>query len=91
MEATIKTPKTQFYLDFTYQKNEAHHITIKGLDEFWQEAGGTQTRLEIYVNLGTHQETIDVTIPFRGHRVKQYAVEFICWKVGVTLSEIEKH
>ncbi len=81
LEATIKTPKTQAHVNFTNNPTAIHHITIKGLEEFWQSAGGTQTGLQIYFNFDNQQETIDTRIPFRGQHVKLYAVEFVCWKL----------
>ena len=92
LETTIKTPQTRTHLNFNYDTQAAHHIMIKGLNEFWQNTTETKTQLEIYFNLDSDKETIQITIPFRGSRVKQYAVEFICWKIlNVITNKIEKY
>jgi nicotinamide-nucleotide amidase len=81
LEVAINTPSTHKNINFTNNPNTTQHITIKGLDEFWQNAGGTQTNLHIHFNLDNRQETIDVKIPFRGQHVKLYAAEFVCSKL----------
>lgn len=81
LESLIKTPKNYRYLKFSEQENKNQQITIKGLAEFWQGDDVTQTTLEIYFDLNGKQELLQVETPFRGYRVKQYAVEFICWKI----------
>lgn len=87
LESTIKTPKTFSHLSFIHEKNEPQHVTIKGLDEFWHHSEATKTQLKIQFNFSHQKELIEVTIPFRGHRVKQYAVEFVCWKLFECLME----
>ena len=82
LEATIKTPQTYPHLEFIYDKNQAHHVTIKGLSEFWQGSESTKTKLAIYFNFASKQDAAESVIPFRGHRVKQYAVEWICWRIN---------
>ncbi len=79
LESIIKTPKTSSHLDF-FRDNEPH-VHIKGLDEFWKSSDTTQTTLTILFNLDEKKETIESVIPFRGMRVKQYAVEFICKQI----------
>ncbi len=89
LESTIKTPKTVARLDFGLDKNITPNITIHGLKEFWQQSESTQTELSIHFNLADKQKTITSIIPFRGYRVKQYAVEFICWKLCELLHEMK--
>lgn len=81
LEATIKTPKTFSHLNFIHDKNKTHHLIINGLDEFWQNSTATQTTIKMDLNLNHHKDSIESLIPFRGQRVKQYAVEWICWKL----------
>lgn len=76
LENTLKTPATYLHLDFFPQSNAT--ITIKGLDAFWQNKTGTQTSLEIQF-MG--QKFLKKQIPFRGSRVKQYALELICHEI----------
>ncbi len=81
LESTLKTPNTFSHLHFVSDNNKARHITIEGLTEFWQGSESTQTELTMYFNLENQQETLQVVVPFRGARVKKYAVEFICRKI----------
>jgi len=81
LETTLKTPKTFNQLEFTSTVTDHHDILITGLDEFWQSKDVTQTQLSIEFNFSSKQNKVSTTIPFRGDRVKHYAVEFICWKV----------
>ena len=81
LEATLKTPKTIAHLHFTHHEKNLPHITIKVLEEFWQGKDAIETTLTIDFNFTDKKDFIDATIPFHGLRVKQYAVEFICWKI----------
>jgi nicotinamide-nucleotide amidase len=80
LESHLKTPKTYPHLYFTHNPHEAN-VTIKGLEEFWQASEKTQTQLIIEFNFNHNKNVTESIIPFRGHRVKQYALEFICWKL----------
>ncbi len=82
LEACIKTPDTQTKLAFTYDKQCAANLLIQGLDAFWKKDMSTvKTTLELQFNLDSIQETLNLTIPFRDDRVKQYAVELTCSKM----------
>ncbi|EKD73108.1 MAG: hypothetical protein ACD_45C00461G0005 [uncultured bacterium] len=82
LESLLKTPTTYSHLQFDPKKNHTHQIMIKGLDEFWQGTSNkSQTRLEIHFTFPNKSDVIHADIPFRGLRVKHYAVEFICWKI----------
>ena len=85
LETTLKTPKNQQHLDF-HSSNEnfkapATYIDISGLKAFWHEKNTTQATLDMTFHMLGKNTDISTTIPFRGQRVKQYAVEFICWKI----------
>lgn len=85
LESMLKTPETNSHLIFLYdlkKSSAALQIKISGLTEFWQQIDNyTNTVLEIsFIIQGKNQESKH-TIPFRGYRVKQYAVEFICWQI----------
>lgn len=76
LEYTLKTPENSSYLQFSAQNPD---IIIHGLQEFWNGKTPTETQetgLEMTFkknkNLNIHQK-----IPYRGLRVKQYAVEYI--------------
>ena len=76
LENTLLTPVTRPYLHFV-EDNKAT-IVIKGLKEFWQAKEAHETQLKISFKDGTiHKKNI----PFRGNRVKQYAVEYICQQI----------
>ncbi len=89
LESTLKTPKTYSHLNFIQDKNEVPQVTINGLQEFWQRSTATQTTLKIDFNFDQQQASIESVIPLRGHRVKQYAVEFVCWKLGEALLKLK--
>lgn len=75
LEATLKTPQTHSQLIFSANNPD---ITVKGLDDFWKNNHELKkTRLTI--TLPTEQ--FEVEIPFRGSRVKLYAVELISQKI----------
>lgn len=81
LESTLETPKTHTHMKFSSNRKSKHNVLIEGLTEFWRETDTTLTRLTLHLNLNEKCNTLDVEIPFRGARVKQYATEFICWKV----------
>lgn len=77
LETTIKTPKTCKHLHFTYQRENNPSVVIEGLQDYWQHTERTHTILSLQLG----NQTTQTDIPFRGSRVKQYAVEYICWKI----------
>jgi nicotinamide-nucleotide amidase len=86
LEATLKTPKTYTHLDFSSTKKSFPQIEIHGLTEFWQgRTDTTITEIDIRFTLETTEHRIHIEIPFRGKRVIQYAVEFVCDKIDKTL------
>jgi len=91
LESILKTPETNSHLNFLYdlQKSSAAlQIKISGLAEFWQQIDNyANTILEISFTTQDKHQASRNTIPFRGYRVKQYAVEFICWQIYKFLSE----
>lgn len=85
LEATIKTPETYSKLHFISDPNQVItseiKVQISGLNDFWEHQSVNTTTLDITF---THQNVIKpgkFTIPNRGMRVKQYAVELICQKI----------
>lgn len=90
LEAALKTPENyntiHFCSDIKEAKKSGIIIRITGLDDFWQhKPASTQTTLEITF---TDQNVINpgkFTIPYRGTRVKLYAIEFICQKIYLYL------
>lgn len=75
LESTLKSPDTCCHIQFVH---EAHaDIEIRGLDEFWKDIKTNETSLEFIFKKNNHVETIKNIIPFRGIRVKAFAVEFI--------------
>lgn len=79
LEATLSSPKTIQRIRFSETNPD---FFIEGLDAFWQQIETNQTTLRI-----THHNHINETsIPFRGAHVKEYAVEFCCWKIAELLN-----
>lgn len=81
LESTLKTPENHARLRFMDDTKEDVHLRIEGLAAFWQQQGGTQTQLNLKFNKDDYQQALTVDIPFRGARVKTYAVEFICKQI----------
>ena len=86
LESILKTPETNAKLRFSYDlKNISStelQVNILGLTEFWQnQTDYTNTLLEIHFIAQKKQHENKISLPFRGYRIKQYAVEFICWQV----------
>lgn len=82
----MKTPETNAKLRFSYDLQNTSstelQINILGLTEFWQnQTDYTNTLLEINFIAQKKQHENKVSLPFRGYRIKQYAVEFICWQI----------
>jgi len=91
LEATLKSPENQAHLYFSTDKNFPHnmpHIVITGLDDFWQgKFDLNQTWLKTSFTHNNATYTIDKKIPFRGKRVKQYAVELLCYQINQFINE----
>lgn len=90
-EATIKTPQNHKKLLFTSALSTLPetipHIEIKGLIDYWEENHDvTQTNLSLSFVHNKQERHIKIDVPFRGKRVIQYAVEFICSQVLEFLS-----
>lgn len=81
LEHTLRTPETSPHLDFTSSVDPM--IEIKGLEEFWQGKKSNQASIEITFANG---HSLKKTFPFRGNRVKQYAVEYICQQIYLFLT-----
>jgi len=81
LESIIKTPRTAAHLHFLNDLTQSLHslnIAIDGLDEFWQNQNTALTSLELRFMTEQTQHHSHHDLPFRGLRVKQYAVELIC-------------
>ncbi len=75
LESTIKTWQTNSHLNFA---TDMPQVRIEGLAEYWQhlpQNAKTKLIITFYHNKQQHVETV---IPFRGERVRKYAVEFVC-------------
>jgi nicotinamide-nucleotide amidase len=79
LESIIKTPETCSHLEFT-SEDKKPDILITGLEDFWNGSHATHTNISILLS-DNKQASLTKKIPLRGVRVKQYAVEFICWKL----------
>jgi nicotinamide-nucleotide amidase len=82
LETCIKNPATAGHLLFSTHLADLEtipHLLITGLEEFWhQQSDIFQTHLKLLFQNHTHVKTVEATIPFRGERVKAYAVEWVC-------------
>jgi hypothetical protein len=73
----LKTPQTKAFLQFVTQPDAAH-VSLQGLDAFWQMAPNTHTELVLRFHPKLQLDPITATVPLRGDRVRLYAVEFTC-------------
>lgn len=94
LEAAISTPKTREKLHFSDQTMHLPlaipQIEIRGLTEFWQaQQDATHTQLQIIFFDNEKQNETGIEIPFRGKRVIQYAVEFICHQILLFINEAD--
>lgn len=78
LESTLRTPLTHSHLNFSSIDPD---IEIKGLSAYWQKNGEPHQTELIITFLKTSTPPIKVNIPFRGSRVKFYAVEYICQQI----------
>lgn len=82
LEATIRTPETASYLDFTgVTRQPTLTVEINGLNEFWQNEVSNKASLEFDFSYNDIKKNFKKDIPLRGARVKMYAVEYICRKI----------
>lgn len=85
LETTIRTRETNEKLHFVselHTKNASPWaVSITGLNDFWQHKQATHTVLEMTFTHHSDVKSEKFTIPYRGSRVKLYAVEFICQKI----------
>lgn len=84
-ESVIKTPDTFPYLIFASDCSSYNDnipiIEINGLDEYWYAKNSVETSIKCDITYHSSQVTKNQTIPFRGKRVKQYAVEWIAYQI----------
>lgn len=83
LEATLKVPEITSLINFNQKLKSLPENTIQieivGLEEFWtNQKECTQTNLKIIFN---QLDEINLSIPFRGQHVKNYAVELICREI----------
>lgn len=82
LASVIKTPKTYSYLNFSDTPSPTDiPIKISGLHEYWEEKNSSFSFLEIIFQENPTPKKLNFKIPFRGMRVKQYAVELICKEI----------
>lgn len=74
MQTKLLQPNTQQTVSFNQPKNGSLHIVIKGLEAYWQQ----QQTKETTINISINQQTQTYTLPYRGKRSLQFAVEIIC-------------
>jgi nicotinamide-nucleotide amidase len=79
LESTLKTPDTFSHIQFVHEPHS--DIEIYGLNEFWENKTATETSLKLIFKKNNTIETITKNIPFRGTRVKQFAVECIAREI----------
>ena len=90
LESTIKTPATSTKVSFIHNANADVQIEIKGLNEFWQQKNdATKTTLEISFTREQKTKRLEAEIPFRGSRVRNYALEFISSRIWEYLTTRE--
>jgi nicotinamide-nucleotide amidase len=84
-ESIIKTPKTFPFFIFANNKSfftsDVPLVEIGGLEDYWCEKKTFETNINCIVTLNGHQTIKNQTIPFRGRRVKQYAVEWVSHQI----------
>lgn len=83
LESTISSPLLRNHILFNKNESieDSINIKISGLEDFWEQRKITKTSLEIIFEEKNGNQKIDAEIPFRGSRVKLYAVEFICQQI----------
>lgn len=90
LESTLKTPLNHQHLNFTHDTNitaDVPTFLITGLAEFWQQKlDCTLTEIEIDYFFQNVHEKIKRNVPFRGERVKRYAVEWTCYIIKKMLN-----
>ena len=95
LESIIQTPENYAHVRFSHDihfSTDTPYVVIKGLNEFWmnpqKEHDIIEAQLEITFVSKKSQKTTTTKIPFRGKRVKQYAVEFICHQISNFINEV---
>lgn len=78
LQATLQTPETQTKLHFT---TASPMLRISGLEAYWKSQNIKETTLQLDFFIENTHTSNTYTIPFRGTRVKSYAVEFIASKL----------
>lgn len=83
LEGSIKTPANHKKLSFTDTKNKNNNwqIIITGLKEYWQNKIASHTHIVIEFIFSDKKEILNLMVPLRGERTKQYATELIAWNM----------
>lgn len=84
LEATLTAPENHQQLRFCQKQLTAGqdtYVAITGLNALWQQQTTAQTTLTIEISNAQHSETIERTLPFRGFRSREFAMEMICWEL----------
>lgn len=89
LESTLKTPSTCAHLNFAPTENTLPRVEITGLNEFWNGEKTIEAQIEIKFFAKNFQNTLQRKIPYRGMRIKLYAVEFICHQINSFLSQVQ--
>jgi nicotinamide-nucleotide amidase len=79
LECKLVTPETHGFIKFTDDNNQDFHVVITGLEDYWNNVkDATQTTLCITTTVNKVETQKEISVPFRGARVIQFAVEYIC-------------
>jgi len=82
LETLLVTPETHQKIYFDTKQSTAWQIEISGLTAYWENINTTQAHLDIiFKKHNIVEKSVHKDIPFRGSRVKQYAVEYICREI----------
>lgn len=94
LESALKTPRNFNQLYFSSEEHfpiEMPRIIIKGLAEYWESKTNViEAQLDLTF-IHQHATTSTQTkIPFRGARVLNYAVEYICHQISLFLGPMDQ-
>ncbi len=73
LESTLLSPLTQHAVQFCSDGT----VQVNGMETYWQLKADKLVELKLQIG----EQLIKKTFPFRGVRTRQYAIEWICWKI----------
>jgi len=89
LQSTIETPNTCSKLNFNKENGKDIHIEVLGLQEFWDNIIDNFTHIDINIFTGNKKFEFSKKIPYRGMRVKLYAVELTSKIIYEKLKELD--